>query len=66
MRAMVGLNAIEMRDNVTEIRCTPRHVWVVRRMPTSLRDMHPSSGHTLAEVLRNLSAKLTQEASSIR
>ena len=42
--------------------CAPQ----VRRMPTGFRDMHPSSGHTLAEILQTLGAKLTQEADSIR
>lgn len=39
---------------------------LVREMPTGLRDMDLSSGNTLAEALRALGAKLTQEASSIR
>ena len=34
-------------------------------MPTGFSDMYSSSGHTIAELLRNLSAKLTQEAQSI-
>jgi len=40
--------------------------WVVRQVPTDFRDMHASSGHTLAELLRDLSAKLAQGANSIR
>ena len=39
--------------------------WFVRRMPAGFRDMDPSSGHTLAGLLRNLSAKLAQEANFI-
>ena len=35
-------------------------------MPAGFREMDPSSGHALAELLRNLSAKLTQGANSIR
>ena len=45
---------------------TARHVWLARQMPTGLRDMDRSSGHTLPEVLRTLGTKLVQEANSIR
>ena len=34
-------------------------------MPTGFHDMHPSSGHTLAELLQNLGVKLIQGTNSI-
>ena len=41
-------------------------VGLARQMPMGLPDMHPSSEHTLAELLQGLGVKLIQGAVFIR
>ena len=62
----MGLRSCVLFAGYVSAQHVQERVGLVRQTPMGLPDMHPSSGHALAEVLRTLGTKLIQGANSIR